>query len=119
MDKKTLSIIVVAIAIGAAFAGYFAGSAGTREEQGAGTAGKMTIRDLAGRTVTVDKPVEKIVVTWDMTEYFAVGGKSAVDKLVGWNKHGWKKWRPSVWKKYSTALSELKGIPNVGASGVG
>jgi iron complex transport system substrate-binding protein len=77
---------------------------------------KLTVIDLADRVTTIDKPVERIVVTFNYEELFAVGGRDVIDKIVGWDRY-WPKWRPSLWEKYTTAIPKLKDVADVGSPG--
>ena len=50
----------------------------------------IEVTDMKGRTVTLPRDVERVVVTFNMEEYFAVSGETGIDKLVGWSHKYWE-----------------------------
>jgi iron complex transport system substrate-binding protein len=82
---------------------------------------KLTLIDLADRTVTIDKPVERIILQSSGSggafyTLFALEGKDAPEKIVGWDP-GLKKYRMWIYEKFLEACPELENIPNVGSGG--
>ena len=55
---------------------------------------EITATDVVGRTVTVPKVPERIVLGFYYEDYLAIGGKDAVDKVVALALSTWKDWRP-------------------------
>lgn len=74
----------------------------------------VTIEDLMGRKVEVKVPVERVVITFNVEEYVAVGGIDALKKVVGWSKYYWEGRRPTVWKTYLEKYPWIDEIPDVG-----
>ena len=77
---------------------------------------EITATDVVGRTVTVPKVPERIVLGFYYEDYLAIGGKDAVDKVVALALSTWKDWRPQQYARYEKALPKLKDIPDIGNS---
>jgi len=74
----------------------------------------IKITDLMGREVSVKAPVNKVVITFNVEEFTAVGGEDALKKIVGWSQYYWEGRRPTVWEVYSEKYPWIKNIPDVG-----
>lgn len=72
------------------------------------------IRDILGREVTVQMPLERVFLGFYYTDYMAIGGVDAFDKVVGFSKDVWTVWTPASWELYSSQLPQLNDIPDVG-----
>ena len=77
----------------------------------------IEVTDMKGRTVTIPAKVEKVVVTFNLEEYFAVAGSEGMDKLVGWSHKYWEGRRDDAYKAFTTAFPKLKELPDVGYNG--
>ena len=75
---------------------------------------EITATDVVGRTVTVPKVPERIVLGFYYEDYLAIGGKDAMDKVVALALSTWKDWRPQQYARYEKALPKLKDIPDIG-----
>jgi len=76
---------------------------------------ELTILDLADRTVTINKPVEKVVPLFNFEEYLAVeGGEDPFIKIVGWTRAYWEGRRQWIWEKYTEAFPAINEITDVG-----
>lgn len=75
---------------------------------------KVQITDVLGRTVTVEAPAQRVVITFNYEEYAAIVGPGAFDKVVGFTKTAWYDWRRSVWDKYVATVPRIAQIPDVG-----
>lgn len=71
----------------------------------------IKITDLMGREVSVKAPVNKVVITFNVEEFTAVGGEDALKKIVGWSQYYWEGRRPTVWEVYSEKYPWIKNIP--------
>ena len=77
--------------------------------------GTITLIDLAGRTVSVHVPVERVVLTFYFEEYVPVeGGDDPFKRIVGWNRGYWEGRRPKIWETFKSAFPEINDIPDVG-----
>ncbi len=74
----------------------------------------VEITDLMGRNVQVSVPVKRVVITFNVEEYVAVGGEEALKKIVGWSKYYWEGRRPTVWNAYMQKYPWIDEIPDVG-----
>ena len=74
----------------------------------------MEVTDLKGRTVTLPADVERVVVTFNMEEYFAVAGEEGMDKLVGWSHKYWEGRRQDAYDAFTAVCPELIDLPDVG-----
>ena len=81
------------------------------------TPATIEVTDMKGRTVTIPAKVEKVVVTFNLEEYFAVAGSEGVDKLVGWSHKYWKGRRDDAYNAFTKAFPKLKDLPDVGYNG--
>ena len=85
-----------------------------------GKEAKLMLIDLADRTVTINKPVDRIILQSSGSggafyTLFALEGKDAPEKIVGWDP-GLKKYRMWIYQKFLEACPELENIPNVGSA---
>lgn len=74
----------------------------------------ITVTDVKGRTVTVPKVPERIVLSFYYEDYLAIVGPGALDKVVALSLSTWKDWRPNQFAAYEKALPKLASIPDVG-----
>jgi iron complex transport system substrate-binding protein len=74
----------------------------------------ITVTDVKGRTVTVPKVPERIVLSFYYEDYLAIAGPGALDKVVALSLSTWKDWRPNQFAAYEKALPKLASIPDVG-----
>jgi iron complex transport system substrate-binding protein len=75
----------------------------------------ITVMDLAGRTVSLDLPVERVVITFNFEEYLAAeGGDDPFERIAGWTRNYWDGRRQWTWEKYTDAFPEIEDIPDVG-----
>lgn len=72
------------------------------------------VTDVLGRTVSIPLDVERVVVTFNIEEYLAVGGEGAADKLVGFSHGYWEGRREDAWEAFTEALPQLREIKDVG-----
>jgi len=77
-------------------------------------AGKLTVIDALNRTETLEMPIERVVITFNVEEYLAVGREEALRKVVGWSKYYWEGRRPTVWETYLERFPWIDDIPDVG-----
>ncbi len=84
---------------------------------GAGTAlaEKITVVDLAGRTVEVDRDVQRIVLGEGRMIYsLALMDDNPFDRVVGW-KDDLIKFDPDAYRKYLAVFPEAADLPNLGS----
>ncbi|MBB5041527.1 ABC transporter substrate-binding protein [Shinella fusca] len=74
----------------------------------------ITVTDVKGRTVTVPKVPERIVLGFYYEDYLAIGGPGAMDKVVALAQSTWKDWRPKQFAAYEKVFPALASIPDVG-----
>jgi len=85
---------------------------GVADDQSNGT---ITITDLLGRTVSIDLPVERVVLTFYFEEYVPIeGGVDPFERIVGWTRDYWEGRRQWTWETYESAFPEIDDIPDVG-----
>ncbi|MEA1864722.1 MAG: ABC transporter substrate-binding protein [Euryarchaeota archaeon] len=79
---------------------------------------ELTVLDLADRAVTINKPVERVVLTFGCyPEFVAIeGGNNPFEKIVGWD-NSWYKWRRWIYEKYRSEFPEIEDITYVGSVG--
>lgn len=83
-----------------------------------GTAWATTIEvtDALGRKVTVNTPVQRVIVNFNYEEFTAVAGKDAWSKVVGISRAPWEGWRPVIFKRYAAVIPNLQAMPDIGHS---
>ena len=75
----------------------------------------ITIVDMLGRDVTLDVPVDRVVLHFYFEEYVPVeGGENPFERIVGWNRAYWEGRRQWTWETYESAFPEINSIPDVG-----
>lgn len=73
-----------------------------------------TIVDYKNRTVEVKKDVERVVISFNIEEYLAIGGDSAESKIVGWSHGYWEGRREDALEAYSSVYSDITSIDDIG-----
>ena len=56
---------------------------------------EIHIKDVLGREVVLKELPQRIVLGFYYTDYLAVGGVKALDKVVGFSKAVWTDWTPA------------------------
>ncbi len=79
--------------------------------------GTIEVTDMKGRTVTVPSEINRVIVTFNMEEYFAVAGEEGIDKLAGWSHKYWLGRRNDAYEAFTAVYPQLKDIPDVGYNG--
>ncbi|ASK26820.1 ABC transporter substrate-binding protein [Neisseria chenwenguii] len=79
----------------------------------------VQITDTAGRKVTVNLPAKRVVLGFYYQDYMAIGGKNALDNVVGFSKAVWSDWAPPSWAAFSKAVPKLNRLADVGEVEVG
>ena len=77
----------------------------------------IEVTDMKGRTVTLPADIQRVVVTFNMEEYFAVAGDEGIDKLVGWSHKYWEGRRQDAYDAFTAVYPQLAEIPDVGYNG--
>ena len=75
---------------------------------------KIVLQDILGREVVLEGPAQKIVLTFNFEEYFAVAGEEGISNIAGWARSYWEGRRQSTWDVFTEKYPELKNIPDVG-----
>ncbi len=71
---------------------------------------------MLGRTVRLDKPAERAVVSFYFEELTAAAGPDVWDRVVGISKLHWEGWRLASWKRYSAVIPRLAELADVGST---
>ena len=77
----------------------------------------IEVTDMKDRTVTLPADIQRVVVTFNMEEYFAVAGEEGIDKLVGWSHKYWEGRRQDAYDAFTAVYPQLEEIPDVGYNG--
>ena len=75
----------------------------------------MEVTDMKGRTVTLPADIQRVVVTFNMEEYFAVAGDQGIEKLAGWSHKYWEGRRQDAYDAFTAVYPRLADIPDVGS----
>ena len=103
-------VIVVAVAIGFAVSGNTFNKPAGPEKSG------MTLTDMEGRTVTLNSPVERIVLmeSSKTAELAAIAGDGFAEKIVGWD-NDIKQNAGDEYAMFVARYPQLAEIPDVGS----
>lgn len=85
-----------------------------KEETEAAKTGTHTVTDVLDRAVEIKDDPQRVVVTFNLEEYFAVAGEEGVDKLVGFSHNYWKGRRQDAWDTFTAAYPSLAEKADVG-----
>lgn len=77
----------------------------------------IEVTDMKGRTFMLPADIQRVVVTFNMEEYFAVAGEEGIDKLVGWSHKYWEGRRQDAYDAFTAVYPQLADIPDVGYNG--
>lgn len=74
----------------------------------------VRVVDALGRTVTINAPVQRVIVNFNFEEFTAVAGKEGWSRVVGMSRSLWEGWRPAIWKRYTEVIPNLAQQPEIG-----
>lgn len=81
----------------------------------------IEITDVTGRTVTLKKPAERIVLQWSGAggPFFTISALMGKDtpKVIAGMDTSLQQYRADMWKHFTTEMPELAKIPEVGTVG--
>ncbi|EMI4815670.1 ABC transporter substrate-binding protein [Campylobacter upsaliensis] len=80
---------------------------------------EVILKDVLDREVKLNLPAKRIALGFYYTDFLAVGGVKALDKVVGFSKAVWTDWTPASWELYSKTLPQLNSIADFGEVEVG
>ena len=89
-------------------------TAAPAETTAAAEAAAHQVVDVLDREVTVKDDPQRVVVTFNLEEYFAVAGAEGVDTLVGFSHNYWKGRRQDAWDTFTAAYPALAEKADVG-----
>ncbi|MDP2753683.1 MAG: ABC transporter substrate-binding protein [Nitrospirota bacterium] len=115
MDKKAIVAVICVVILGAALGAYFIATQAPQIEQ---KQSEITVTDLAGRTVTIKKPVERVMLPCGDTlvDYVVVeGSEEPLKKIVGMGLSDLKRNRKDFYDKYKEKFPEIENIPDPGS----
>ena len=77
----------------------------------------INVTDVLGDKVLLEKPAQRIIVSFFFEEIFALG---AQEKIVGWSRGYWEGRRQWTWEKYvNEAEFPVEEIPDIGYAPTG
>ena len=75
---------------------------------------EVRVTDVLGRTVTLPKPAERVMLGFFFEDFLAIAGPGAVDKLRAVSLFYWQGYRPKQYEAYLAALPKIGGLIDVG-----
>lgn len=79
-------------------------------------AAPLEITDGIGRKVTINTPVNRVVLNFNFEEFTAVAGVEGWKKVVGISRAPWEGWRPVIFNRYKAVIPSLAEMPDIGNS---
>ena len=89
-------------------------AAAPRHDALAENADLIEVVDVDDRTIELPADVQRVVVTFNLEEYFAVAGEEGIDKLVGFSHAYWEGRRQDAWDAYVAKFPQIADIQDVG-----
>ncbi|MCV2879517.1 ABC transporter substrate-binding protein [Sedimentimonas flavescens] len=77
---------------------------------------EITVTDLDGRTVTLERVPERVALGFYYEDYLAVTGAEGAAKIVSFSRAPWADWRPGQWQRYTAAFPALETLPDFGST---
>ena len=77
---------------------------------------EITVTDLDGRTIVLDRVPERVALGFYYEDYLAVTGAEGADKIVALSRAPWADWRPGQWQAYTARFPLLETLPDFGNS---
>jgi len=78
------------------------------------SAQNITVTDTLGRSVEVPENAERILLGFYFEDFFAIGGPSAYERVVGISREAWEGWRNLQWQAYVEAVPRIDELADVG-----
>ncbi len=75
---------------------------------------RVAIEDFKGREVYLKQNIERVCISFNLEEYMAIGGNSAMDKIVGWSHKYWVDRREDALSAYSAIYPDLLKVDDIG-----
>ena len=75
------------------------------------------VTDFKDRKVTLKKDIKRVCITFNIEEYLAIAGSSAMDKIVGWSHSYWVGRREDALSVYTKAFPQLMDKEDIGYGG--
>ncbi|MEO3431210.1 ABC transporter substrate-binding protein [Pelagibius sp. CAU 1746] len=79
----------------------------------------ITVTDLKGREVTLEKPAERVLLGFYYEDFLAVAGPGAMGKVAALSTGPWRDWRPKQYEAYVAAIPSIAELPDVGETSGG
>lgn len=79
-------------------------------------AAPLEITDGIGRKVTINTPINRVVLNFNFEEFTAVAGVESWKKVVGISRAPWEGWRPVIFNRYKAVIPSLAEMPDIGNS---
>ncbi|KJE34203.1 iron ABC transporter substrate-binding protein [Thalassospira sp. HJ] len=74
----------------------------------------IEITDVEGRTITLEKPAERVMLGFNFEDFLAIAGDGALDRVVAISRPVWKGWRPKQYEAYVAKFPEIDQLTDVG-----
>lgn len=79
----------------------------------------ITITDVLGRQVTLEKPAQHVMLGFYFEDYIAITGPTAIDRLKAVSLNYWKGYRPLQYEAYLKIAPKIKDLVDVGDADAG
>jgi len=75
---------------------------------------EIKITDVLGRSVTLQKPAQRVMLGFYFEDYAAIVGPGAFDRLAAVSLYYWKGYRPGQYDTYVKAFPQITRLTDVG-----
>lgn len=69
---------------------------------------EVVVKDVLDREIKVNLPAKRIILGFYYTDFLAVGGAKAFDKVVGFVKDGWAVYAKNSYEFYAQFIPRIK-----------
>lgn len=75
---------------------------------------EVVVKDVLDREVKLNLPLKRIILGFYYTDFLAVGGAKAFDKVAGFVKDGWAVYAKNSYEFYAQFIPRIKNLADVG-----
>lgn len=74
----------------------------------------LQITDVEGRTITLEKTAERVLLGFNFEDFIAITGRNALDRVVAISRPVWEGWRSKQYAAYVRQIPQIDQLVDVG-----